>query len=494
MIRFYNTLTKRKETFRPLRRGKVTVYNCGPTVYDYAHIGNFRAYVFADLLRRYLEYKGFNVRQVMNITDVDDKTIKNAGGDMDRLKKNTKGFEEAFFEDTDKLNIKRADVYPRARAHIKDMVNLIKKLLERGYAYQTKDGIYFSISKFKDYGKFAGISLDNLKRGARVKQDEYDKENAHDFVLWKFRDKEKDGDVFWETDVGTGRPGWHIECSAMSMKYLGETFDIHTGGIDLIFPHHQNEIAQSEAATGKQFVKYWLHNQHLNIGGEKMSKSLGNFCTLRQMIDTKEKAPPRTNHQLRDILFEGNKRKKNEPITIRYALVATHYRQPLNLTGSIIRHAEFRVNKFREFVANLKEGKDARNMDKIIAKAKKSFESAMDDDLNISRALAAIFNFMHEVNRSGGGHKARKAMLDFDRVLGLGLSGTGSESAWKTVAQAKPDVRKLIGQREEMRKRGKWAEADRIRKELNKNGILLEDTKEGARWRNKAKHQKTAQK
>ncbi len=477
-LKFYNTMTRKKEAFKPLRKGLVRIYSCGPTVYDYAHIGNFRAYMAADLVRRYLKYKGFRVKQVMNITDVDDKTIKGSRKEGIPLAEFTKKYEKAFFEDIDTLNIERVEKYPKATRHIKVMLALVKTLLRKGYAYKARDGVYYSISKFRDYGKLARLEKAQLKAGARVKQDLYDKEHARDFALWKLWDKE-DGDVFWVEQFGKekvkGRPGWHIECSAMSMKYLGKTFDIHTGGIDLIFPHHQNEIAQSEGATGKQFVRYWLHNEHLVIGGEKMSKSLGNFCTLRQLVDKKEKRPPKISHQLGDILDN-----EHESMVIRYLLLATHYRQKLNLTGTGLKHAKHALDRLREFVANARKGRDGKGVEALVKKAKADFEKSMDDDLNIPEALSVIFEFVRKANRLGAGKKALEQMLDFDKVLGLKLS---KAIEWKTPEQAEPGIRKLILKREKLRKDKKFKESDKIRAGLRKKGIVLEDTKKGTGWK-----------
>ncbi len=455
-LRFFNTLTRKKEVFRPIKPGHAGMYNCGPTVYDFAHIGNFRAYVFADLLRRYLLYKGFRVRQVMNITDVDDKTIKGSRKEGIALKEYTKRYEKAFFEDLDRLNIQRAEIYPRATEHIKEMVTLVRTLLNKGIAYNGNDGIYYDISKFRDYGRFAGLDLKGLKAGARVKQDSYDKERANDFALWKFWDKE-DGDVFWETEIGKGRPGWHIECSAMSMKYLGKTFDIHTGGVDLIFPHHQNEIAQSEGATGKRFVRYWLHNEHLLVNGKKMSKSLGNF------------------HTLRDLLERGY-----DPMAIRYLLLSAHYRQKLDLTFKSLDAAGSSVQKLKEFTGRMKKGKDNENSRKLVKKARKGFEEAMDNDLDMPKALAVLFDFVRDINKTGGGREVFDFMLDIDRVLGLGL---GEAEEWKTEKEAEPKLRKMLREREKFRKEKNWKEADRIRDMLGKQGIVLEDTERGVMWK-----------
>ncbi|MFH2037523.1 MAG: cysteine--tRNA ligase, partial [Candidatus Zixiibacteriota bacterium] len=283
-LRFTNTMTREKEEFRPSENNHVRMYTCGPTVYDYAHIGNFRTYMFEDLLRRYLKYKGYKITQVMNLTDIDDKTIRDSIKLGISLDQHTAKFKKAFFEDIDLIRIERAEIYPEATKHIEEMVALVKILIEKGMAYEVDGNYYFSIEKFKEYGKLSHVDLTGLKAGARVASDEYEKESVSDFALWKAWD-ENDGDVFWETELGKGRPGWHLECSAMSMKYLGATFDIHTGGVDNIFPHHENEIAQSEGATGKMFAKTWIHSKHLVVDGHKMSKSLNNFYTIKQLME-----------------------------------------------------------------------------------------------------------------------------------------------------------------------------------------------------------------
>lgn len=487
-IKFYNTLTKKKEAFKPLKEGQACMYNCGPTVYSYAHIGNFRSYVFADLLKRYLEWKGFRVKQVMNLTDVDDKTIRNSRKEGVSLREFTERYSKAFFQDLKTLNIRPATLYPKATEHIKEMVALVKELEKKGYAYKGNDAIYYKISQFRDYGKLSGTSLEGLKAGARVKQDEYDKAKASDFALWKFWDKE-DGEVFWETEIGKGRPGWHIECSAMSMKYLGETFDIHTGGVDLIFPHHENEIAQSEAATGKRFVRYWLHNEHLLVDGQKMAKSLGNFFTLRDLL-----------------------KKGHSPKAIRYLLLSGHYRTKLNFTPDAMKSAEETMKGLENFIAEMQaahggtadrqrwtEGDKNRlptesavkpesnpKIQKLAEAARKDFERFMDDDLNTPLALKAIFDMIKEANRlmplsEKDAKSVLETLFDMDKVLGLGLSETGK--VWHSPEEAEHEIRELILKRDEFRKEKKWKEADHIRESLKKKGIILEDTDKGPRWK-----------
>ena len=459
MLRFYNTLTKRKEEFKPIREGLAGLYTCGPTVYDLAHIGNFRAYVFEDLLHRYLEYRGFRVIRVMNITDVDDKTIKGSQKEGISLKEFTDRYISAFLEDMEKLRLKKPDYLPRATEHIPEMVSLIKKLLEKGYAYRKDGSIYFSISKFPSYGKLAGIDLSEIKPGARVDVDEYEKEDVRDFALWK---EEKEG-VFWDTEIGRGRPGWHIECSAMSMKYLGESFDIHTGGVDNIFPHHENEIAQSEAATGKKFVNYWLHCAHLLVNNEKMSKSKGNFYTLR------------------DILNKGY-----NPVAIRYLLLSTHYRDPLNFTERALFQAENTVKNYNGFYQALdfcKGERPNKSIKDAIEKARQGFTGGLDDDLNISLALSEIFNLMKQVNVSisegslsiSDASDVKNFLEEIDSVLAI-LDD-------KKKIELTEEEKQLINEREKARKEKNFNKADEIRQLLKKKGIILEDTPYGTRWK-----------
>ncbi len=467
VLRLYNTLTRRKEVFKPIKAREVRMYNCGPTVYDYAHIGNFRAYIFVDMLRRYLEYKGFRVRHITNLTDVDDKTIKGSKEEGIPLDKYTGKYTKAFFEDIKTLNILPSTIYPRATEHIREIVELVKLLLKKGYAYKAEDGIYYNIKKFGDYGKLARLDMKGLKAGARVKVDDYDKESLSDFALWKFWDP-ADGDVYWEVEIGKGRPGWHIECSAMSMKYLGQTFDIHMGGVDLIFPHHQNEIAQSEAATGKKFVNYWLHNEMLLVEGRKMSKSLGNFYTLR------------------DILAKGY-----DPTAIRYLLLCSHYREKLNFTFGSLEAAKNTLDRIRDFVEKLKNGKDRERTLVAIKKAKKDFEKYMDDDLSISETLKAVFEFMTEVNKAGGGKKAYETIMEFDKVLGLGLGKTktfsetvkidGKSFEIESNFKLSNKIIEKIIEREKCRQKKEWKRADSIRNELKELGFVLEDVEGGVK-------------
>ncbi|HOJ49740.1 MAG TPA: cysteine--tRNA ligase [Spirochaetota bacterium] len=459
----YNTLTKKKEIFKTINPGKVGIYTCGPTVYNFVHIGNLRTFIFEDLFVRFLRYIGYDVTHVMNITDVDDKTIRGSKNENIKLSDYTYKYKKAFFEDIETLNIVKANYYPEATKHIKEMVNIIKTLLEKGIAYKTEDGsIYFSISKFKEYGKLSGFNPDELKDGAsgRVKLDEYSKDQPVDFVLWKSYN-EDDGDVFWETEVGKGRPGWHIECSAMSMKYLGDTFDIHCGGIDNIFPHHENEIAQSKAYSGKDLANYWVHSAFLNVNNEKMAKSKGNFYTLRDLLD-----------------------KGYHPMAIRYSLISTHYRQPLNFSEELIKQSQSTLNRIKEFIVrikSIKKDKTEINVDDIIIKSKNAFVENLLDDLNISPALAAFFEFIRKINSKYDdlGKDSIEKILGFikevDKVIGCFDHLFKDENLDKEIEQ-------LIKEREEARRNKDFKKADEIRNKLLSKGIILKDTKEGTIW------------
>jgi cysteinyl-tRNA synthetase len=460
-VKFFNTLSRRKEEFIPLHPGEVRMYTCGPTVYDYAHIGNFRAYVFEDLLRRYLKYKGFKVTQVMNLTDVDDKTIRDSRKAGIPLQEYTAKYKEAFFQDRDALRIEPAEHYPAATEHIPEMLSLVKKLKEQGVTYEAGGSIYFRITSFPDYGKLSGISAAGLKAGARVDLDEYEKEEARDFALWKARTTE-DGEVWWDSPFGPGRPGWHIECSAMSMKYLGGTFDIHTGGEDNIFPHHENEIAQSEAATGKKFVRYWLHCGYLLVENRKMSKSLGNFYTIK------------------DILEKGY-----SPKALRYTLISTHYRQPLNFTFETLEASASAIKRLQDFIVALNSIRQegvCPEVDSLLNTAQTDFENNLDDDLNIAPALGSVFTLVKEVNHliaeNQVGRRDADKIIDFlksiDRVIGV-----------LDFAEPHSDVQidALIKERNNARARKDWKKADEIRAKLSAMGIQLEDTAEGTRWK-----------
>lgn len=461
MIRFYNTLSGKVEEFIPLKEGEVRLYTCGPTVYDYPHIGNYRAYIFEDLLKRFLLFAGFRVIHVMNITDVDDKTIRGANSLGISLNEYTKKYIEAFFEDLKTLHILPADYYPRATEHIPDMVKMIKGLLEKGYAYEKDGSIYFSIAKFPDYGKLAKISVEELKAGARVEADEYEKESVHDFALWK---KAKPGEPFWETELGPGRPGWHIECSAMSTRYLGPTFDIHCGGIDNIFPHHENEIAQSEAYYGQKFVNYWLHCHHLVVDGEKMSKSKGNFYTLRDLLA-----------------------RKVDPLDLRFFLLSTHYRKMLNFTFEGLEQARASRQRILDFVYDLEHrtfpAGSSEKIENLSAHALSHFKEGLSDDLNISAALAALFEFIREVNQIMSREKIGRedvqkilqTVHEINRVLDI-LPEKKDEAL-------PPEILEKIELRQKARREKNFALADAIRNELKEMGIILEDTREGVRWK-----------
>lgn len=464
MLKFFNTLSGRIEPFRPLVEGEVKLYTCGPTVYDYAHIGNFRAYMFEDLLKRVLLFFGYRVIHVMNITDVDDKTIKGSQAEGVSLQEYTKKYIDAFFEDIEALNILKADFYPRATEHIPEMVSLIQRLLDKGFAYEKNGSIYFSIEKFPDYGRLSRIDREGLKPGERVDSDEYEKESVHDFALWK---KKKEGEPFWETAIGGGRPGWHIECSAMSSKYLGESFDIHCGGVDNIFPHHENEIAQSEAASGKPFVNYWLHCHHLIVDGEKMAKSKGNQYRLKELFQ-------------RGI----------DPLAIRLQLLSTHYRKVLNFTSEACEQSLSSLQRIKDFLYELdhrplKKGQNPE-VTTVVENMLQKFSAGIGDDLNISVALTALFEMIKRVNVmmardeifAGDAENIVSAVNKANIVLGV-LDRKDDESL-------PMEIQLKIEERQKARKEKNFQLADSIRDELDAMGIVLEDMKDGTvRWKKK---------
>ena len=459
-MKVFNSLTRRVEPLEPLAEGTVRFYTCGPTVYNFAHIGNFRAYTFEDVLRRTIQFNGMKVKQVMNLTDVDDKTIRGANAAGVALTDYTRTYKDAFFADLKTLNIQPAEVYPAATDHIPEMIALVEKLVEKGIAYRSDDGsVYFAVTKFPGYGKLAHIDFDNQRTGARCAADEYDKENVGDFALWKAWEK-SDGPVGWDSPWGRGRPGWHIECSAMSMKYLGETFDLHTGGIDNLFPHHENEIAQAEAATGKMFVKTWMHCAHLKVNGEKMSKSAGNFFTLRDLI---EKG------------WSGRE--------IRYVLVNAHYRQGLNFAFSALEDARKSLERIDRCVDALVERASAAPSaaPDWAAKCLEAFTAAVNDDLNTPKAFAALFELVRHANAwmQGGATDAAQAaaVLEvfkrMDVVLGVVFFGRAAK------AETPAEIQALLDRRAAARKEKNWAESDRLRDEIAAKGWLVKDSPNG---------------
>lgn len=456
-IKLYNALTHKKNVFKALKKGSVGLYTCGPTVYDYAHIGNLRTYIFEDLLKRVLKIHGYRVKHIMNITDVEDKIIRDATKMGVDIYEFVKPYEETFQDDLQSLHILPASKYPKATGHIPEMIQLISTLLKKRLAYESEGSVYFDISKFKNYGKLSGLKNRSLKADTRIDSDEYVKDNVQDFVLWKAK---KEGEPSWSSPFGEGRPGWHIECSAMSMKYLGKTFDIHAGGVDLLFPHHENEIAQSQGATGIKFARYFMEGEHLLVDGEKMSKSLGNVYALR------------------DITAQGY-----SPLDFRYLCLTAHYRTKLNFTWESLQAAQTAREELVTFTAEL--------LGSLVSKRKLGFQPelyrekflvAVQDDLNIPKALGIVWKFIKEYRKSKTQNPkaALVALFWFDQVLGLGLTDA-------KIKKAPQKVQKLIQKREELRKNKQWAEADMIRKEIESLGWIVEDTLGGST----AKHRST---
>ena len=473
-LKIYNTLTRRVDELIPggTKKDKpedypmVTIYSCGPTVYSYAHIGNFRTFIFNDFLRRYLKFRGFRVDHAMNITDVDDKTIKGAAQEGVTLAAYTGKYTEIFYEDLKTLNIEPVEHNPKATESIDEMINILKKIDENGILYKKDGSLYFNIAKFPNYGKLSLLDKREIKSGVSFDADEYEKEDVRDFALWK---APKENEPFWETPYGPGRPGWHIECSAMIRKIFGTTIDIHTGGVDLIFPHHENEIAQSEAAYGETFVRHWIHTEHLLVDGTKMSKSAGNFYTLR------------------DLLAKGY-----SPRSIRYLLMSAHYKKQLNFTLDGITQADQALERIDNFVVRLNDRKgiagENHEIEKICSALIHDFSEAVDNDLNISGGLGVFFEFIHKINSmisedTISGKDAEKILGEvkrLDQVFGFIFYGAGEDND-----AGKERIDLLVNERIQAKKDKQFARADEIREILKNEGIILEDTKDGTRWKRK---------
>lgn len=467
-MKFYNTLTRKKEEFKPLVENEVKMYSCGPTVYNYFHIGNARPFIIFDTLRRYLLYRGNKVTFVQNFTDIDDKMIKKANEEGITVKELAGKFIAEYFKDAEGLGIQKADVHPKATENIDAIIELIQRLIDKGFAYAVNGDVYFSTKNFNDYGKLSQQSLEDLQLGARIDVDER-KSDAMDFALWK---AQKPGEPAWESPWGKGRPGWHIECSAMANKYLGETIDIHSGGQDLIFPHHENEIAQSEAANGKPFANYWLHNGFINVNNQKMSKSLGNFFTVRDVV------------------------KHFEYEVVRFFMLSAHYRSPINFSDELLEQAKNGLDRIYNCLENLKYleknsasaalGEDEIKLKEKLTEFKQKFIDAMEDDLNTADAISVIFEMVKEINTSVTATSntsaetivySIKLLKELGGVLGL-LQNEKEDSLDK-------EVEELIEKRQQARKEKNWKAADEIRDKLKEMGIVLEDTPQGVKWSKK---------
>ncbi len=475
-LQLYNTLSRRLEEFQPLQAGRVTMYTCGPTVYDRAHIGNFRTFLCEDILRRYLQWKGYTVIQVKNLTDVDDRTIRAAVKEGISLRELTQPYIEAFFKDSDRLGLERAEHYPRATEYVPQMIELVRRLIDRGLAYTSEGSVYFDISKFAGYGTLAQLDPSNLLSGERVSGDEeYDKENARDFVLWKGGERAEEGEVaVWDSPWGPGRPGWHLECSVMAVEHLGQPFDIHTGGIDLIFPHHTNEIAQAEGATGKPFARTWLHSKHALLDGRRMSKSQNHYYTLDDLIEL-----------------------GYQPSAIRRLLVSGHYRMELNFTLAGLDDATRSVERLLDFRRRLAEARcedasvTATDLPRVAGRAAAEFERAMDDDINVAEAWGALFTFVREANAEldAAGQRMAAAEVDLgletlasmDRVFGV-LSLADRE-AGEVSDELRHWIEERLAERARARESREYARADAIREELASAGVEIEDTPTGSRWK-----------
>ena len=462
-LRFYNTLSQQAEPFAPLHDNVVRMYTCGPTVYNFAHIGNLCSFTFPDILRRWLRARGYTLDHVMNITDVEDKIIRDSAAAGISIYEFTEQYTQAFLEDMTTLRIERTERIVKATEHIDDMVKAIETLEQKGFTYKSDGSVYYRISQFPSYGKLSHNDFSGIRAGARVDVDEYDKADARDFVLWK---AQKGAEPAWQTPLGPGRPGWHIECSAMAMRYLGDTLDIHTGGVDLAFPHHENEIAQSEAITGKPFVRFWLHAEHLSVEGQKMSKSLGNIYTLR------------------DLMAKGY-----APEAIRYLLGSVPYRKKLNFTFDGLKAAATSIDRLRNYKLRVETAKfpPGENAELAIrtAAARTAFDEALDDDLNTAEALAAVFEYIRDTNTLmdagqflAGNVPAALEFLDrFDSIFDV------LKTSAKEGGLADYDIDALIAQRTAAKKARDFAGADKIRNDLAAHGVILEDTKEGVRWK-----------
>ncbi|WP_408955484.1 cysteine--tRNA ligase [Natroniella sp. ANB-PHB2] len=472
-LRVYNTLTGSKEDFKSIEEGKVKIYSCGPTVYDYFHIGNARAFVVPDIIKRYLEYKGYQVTHVLNFTDVDDKMIKRANEEGVSIQQLADRFITAFFEDAKALNLKKADFYPRATEHISEMIDMIENLIKQGYAYESKGDVYFRIKSFKEYGKLSKQKVEDLEVGARVEVSGK-KENPLDFTLWKISEE----DPMWNSPWGVGRPGWHLECSVMSRKYLGDQFDIHTGGVDLVFPHHENELAQSEACCGQQTVNYWIHNGYINIDGEKMSKSLGNFFTTREILS---KYPAKV---------------------VRLFLIAKHYRSPINFSDQELENTATGLARLENVVEKIRyllqqepvTGElDGAELKKLAEKKKEKFIAAMDDDFNTALAIGALYELAKEVNRFVNSDQfkltqsVKEALSEIDQLfkrLGedvLGIKLTNEASKGQQLVDSLVEL--LLDVREEAREKQEYQLADQIRDRLGELGVEVKDTPQGSQWK-----------
>ncbi|MBZ2184353.1 MAG: cysteine--tRNA ligase [Bryobacter sp.] len=464
-LRLYNTLTLKVEPFSPANGNTVRMYSCGPTVYNYAHIGNLRTFTFNDTLRRWLRYRGFLLEHVMNITDVEDKIIRKSMELGVPMEQYTRKYEQFFLEDMATMRLEKPERIVRATEHIQEMVDLISTLAQKGFTYESDGSVYYRISKFPSYGKLSHHDFSGIQAGARVDNDEYDKDDARDFVLWKQR---KGAEPCWDAPFGAGRPGWHIECSAMAMKYLGDTLDIHTGGVDLAFPHHENEIAQSEAATGKPFARFWLHCEHLHVDMQKMSKSLGNIYTLRELIDM-----------------------GYSPEALRFVLMSVPYRKKLNFTLDSLKGAQSSIERLRNYKLRLQSGRLSDGLNESISELSRfalhKFEAAMDDDLNTAEALAAVFEYVRETNTlldqgvfvAGNRAEALQLLARFDQVFAV------LEPTMTAGLLDDSSIEALIAERTAAKKAKQFSRADDIRNQLLEAGIILEDTKDGVRWKRK---------